>query len=295
MAAHGSRADEPAASVELRRDFAEALKLAIRESARSVSRLGIGLVVLSSLLVVVLAYQTLLLARLNSQVVAQSMVLESQSSLLREQAERLRSQNMLLQEEVALLAERNRRMADQNRTLQHQSTLMQEQNRQLNTTNRLIRARVKQLARLERRLEVDAKRAAVETLSNLQPCAPPGAEGAEAAFGLCPAASRRARQEALHAYLSLMYRSRDSSLDLSNTRLEQLSLSRVDLRDANLWGAHMRETDLQGADVRGANFVSTHGLQRPTRWCFDDTTTFPERFDPGQSDPGACIRSTAGG
>ena len=296
MSAHEQRADEQNASNDLRKELTDAIRAAILESSNRSNRLSLWALLLTTGLIVILGYQTWLITRLNDQLTEQSTALLVQSSLMEQHKQELVEQNELLRGETSLLADQNRALATQNRTLENQSTLIAKQNEHLQTYNRLFRTQLRQFRRLHRRLEADAKRSVIQTLSNLQPC-PGDASNANRLPAMCPFASPRARQEALNAYLDSKSHKPivGRVLDLSNTRLDKLSLSKTDLRKADFEGATLSEADLGDTDVRGANFAMSRGLQRPSRWCFDEHTSFPAQFDPGRSDPEVCVRRAKGG
>ena len=247
----------------------------------------------AAVVLVALLYQTWLLAQQNDQLTIQNTLIQEQSSLMREQNHQLRMQVMLLQEQSADIRDRDRQLHAQGRVLREHGELLQQQTAQLDRHNRLLRGQKRQLSSLSRQVVIDTQRAAIGTLSEVMPCSP--SEAIAAAIetpAYCPRASTRARQEALHAYLGAVQPSGRSAspgrLDLSNTRLEDLTLSNTNLRDTDLRGAYMRGADLQGADVRGADLSASVGLERPLRWCFDQRTAFPDGFDPGVSDPDSC-------
>ena len=281
--ANEARADDIAEVGRRSQGASEAVRSAIESSTRLVVRFVVGVMALVLVLASIAAYQTLLLSRLGHQV-------ESATDRLKKLSERndlLEEQNEVLRGQLTLSKLRGQLIAKQNQVLRKQVELTEAQNDRLAEHSRLMQTQLKRLAVLNRRLGIEAKRAAVATLSNERPCSQERAEPATMVDGLCPASSVRARHEALFAYLRSAPRA-----DLSNTRLDHLSLVNANLRNANLTGAMLRDVSLRDADVRGANFGASRELQRPSRWCFDDETIFPPGFDPGTSDPGACASSS---
>ena len=248
--------------------------------AAGTARIGAITVLVGVGLAMMLAYQTWLIHAQNRQLRAQNAAREEQSSLMKAQNEQLAAQNALLKSLSASFEAQNKRLAVQDTALQTQIAL-------LKNADQRGRTQIRRIQNLSRRLNANALRSAVVTLTEVRPCDGQAVEG-PTVIKLCPAASARARQEAFDSYVSLVRAGGRSALDLSNLRLDQLSLVAANLRNADLRGASLDAADLQGTDVRGANFAASRGLVAPTQWCFDNTTSFPAAFAPGTSAAAVC-------